>query len=254
MRLVLIQPPLRAGDSEQNCKVIESLICSVRDSILPDDVILLPEHFMSADDPKIYDSFMKHIAGRAGCVIVGGSHRRIFMDKRVNYGSVWDAKGSIIGEYTKLRPYFNESKHVSPGQLLGEVTIHKKNILILICADFWYSDIFFKTQKLPDVVLVPALSVSRKPSLEYSRSLWRNFAIQRSYEFGVYIGISDWHADSILPEYRTCGVGGFADPATADPKKLFTEIGEKNISFFDLDFNALEHFRKDRRIRGFFWK
>jgi predicted amidohydrolase len=254
MRLVLIQPSLRAGGSEENCEIIESLILSVKSSILSDDVILLPEHFISADDPETYDKFVKHLAVQTGCTIIGGSHRRLLEVKHVNYGSVWNSEGKVIGEYTKLRPYFNENKHVSPGKMLGEVEILGKNFLILICADFWYSDIFFSTKLRPDVVLVPALSVSRKPSPEYSRSLWRNFAIQRAFEFGVYIGISDWRADSYLKEYRTCGVGGFADPTSTDPAKLFTEIGEKGITFFDVETDALENFRNDRKMRGFFWK
>lgn len=254
MRIVLIQPLLRAGHSGRNCEIIESLIRSVKDSILPEDVILFPEHFISVDNAALYDSFMERMTALTGCVIVGGSHTRFLNDKRVNYGSVRDARGSVIGEYTKLRPYFNEGRHVSSGNMLGEISIQGKNFLILICADFWYSDIFFKVKQLPDVVLVPALSVSRKSSPEYSRALWRNFAIQRAFEFGVYIGISDWNTDSVLPEYRTCGVGGFADPTATARKKLFTGIDNKNVAFFDLDFDALEHFRDDRRMRGFFWR
>ena len=233
---------------------IESLVTSAKKNILPDDILLLPEHFIFTDDPETYDEFIKHIALQAGCVVVGGSHHRDYQGNRVNYGSIADATGRIICEYTKLRPYFNENEHVSPGQMLGEMEIHGKNVLVLVCADFWYSDIFFKAKKMPDVVLVPALSVSRKPMPEYSRSLWRNFAIQRAYEFGVYIGISDWKSDSFLPGYRTCGVSGFADPTSVDPDKLFMEISGEDIVSFNLDFDALEKFRDDRRMRGFFWK
>lgn len=254
MRLILIQPSFKAYDDGNNCDVIGSLLSSVKDSVSHDDVILLPEHFISADNPEVYDSFVRQLAVEAGCAVVGGSHRRSWSGKRINYGSVWNAEGNVIGEYAKLRPYFNESKHVSPGDLPGELTICGRKFLVLICADFWYSDIFFRTKSLPDVVLVPALSVSRKHSPEYSRSLWRHFAIQRSFEFGVYVGISDWNADSVLPENRTCGVGGFADPTVEEPEKIFTGIGSKNICFFNLDFDKLENFRNDRKIRGFFWK
>lgn len=111
-----------------------------------------------------------------------------------------------------------------------------------------------KATKLPDVILVPSLSVSRKPKGEYSRSLWHHLAISRAYEFGVYVGISDWGEQSTLPKYRTCGVGGFADPTLLNPDQFFQPIDEKGISIYKLNFKALESFREDRRQRGFFWK
>lgn len=254
MRLILTQPYLSARGSEENCQKIEALIGSVKNEILPDDILLLPEHFTFNNDPGVFDDFVKELAQNVGCIVIGGSHHRKFSGKQINYGLISDGKGRIMGEYTKLRPYFNEKELVSPGDRIGEFVINGKNILILICADFWYSDILLKLKNQPDLILVPALSVSRKSGPEYSRSLWKHFAIQRAYEYGVFVGISDWNDGLFTTGYRTCGVGGFADPTQIDPEKLFKQISDKNISFFDLDFDELEKFRTDRKMRGFFWK
>ena len=129
-----------------------------------------------------------------------------------------------------------------------------RRVFVLICADFWFSDLFNRAAHLPDLVLVPALSVSRKPSPDYSRALWRHLAIARAYEFGAYVGISDWGHPSELPMLATSGVGGLADPTREHPDELFRPIAESGASAFDLDFAALDAFRRDRMERGFFWK
>lgn len=254
MKIVLLQPKLGALSSEDNLRAIELLVNHAAEKVSVEDLILLPEHFTFDDNPESYIAFIRKLARTAGCTIVGGSHHRSVNGKRINIGNVIDAQGNEIGTYTKLRPYFNEQLHVVPGDHIGEVRINGKNICILICADFWYSDILLRSTELPDVVLVPSLSVSRKPEAAYSRSLWRHLAVSRAYEFGVYVGISDWSEDSSLPEYRACGVGGFADPTAVNPEKFFQPISPEGISMFNLDFNALEEFRADRRMRGFFWK
>jgi hypothetical protein len=122
----------------------------------------------------------------------------------------------------------------------------------LICADFWFADVFARAHVLPDVVLVPALSVTRKPTPDYSRRLWQHLAVARAYEFGVYVGISDWSHSSTL-SLPASGVGGLADPTTPDPDRLFTPIGTRDLAVFELDFDALAAFRGDRVNRGFFW-
>jgi predicted amidohydrolase len=254
MNLVLLQPILSAFKTQGNLKVIESLLEKIAGRIQQDDIVLLPEHFTFDDDKESYVAFLRTLARTAGCTIVGGSHHRDVNGKRINIGNVIDAHGNEIGSYEKLRPYFNEQNHVVPGERFGELRINGKNVLIVICADFWYSDILLKATVLPDIILVPSLSVSRKPAAEYSRSLWHHLAISRAYEFGVYVGISDWGEDSSLPTHRTCGVGGFANPTLVKPGEFFQPISQEGISMFTLDFNALDQFRADRRMRGFFWK
>jgi predicted amidohydrolase len=254
MRLVLLNPTLRAHDTRHNLGVIESLAEGVVGGTRPDDVLLLPEQFTFDDNKEAYAGFLGKIANIAGCTIVGGSHHREVEGKRVNTGIVFDAGGNEIATYSKLRPYFSERNIVSPGEKFGEFSINGKNFLVVICADFWYSDILLRASVLPDVILVPSLSVSRKPGAEYSRSLWHHLAIARAYEFGVFVGISDWGEDSVLPPHRTCGVGGLADPTSLDPPLFFQPVSEAGVSIFNLDFQALEEFRADRRLRGFFWK
>jgi predicted amidohydrolase len=254
MNLVLINPTLRAFDDRHNLNEIERLVTYKRIQFSPDDILLLPEHFTSNDNAESYAEYISKLAGIAGCTVVGGSHHRTLNGKRMNMGCVIDSRGTELGVYTKLRPYFNEQKHVVPGDRVGDIDINGKNFLILICADFWYSDILLNATRLPDVVLVPSLSVSRKPNADYSRTLWTHLAITRAYEFGVFVGISDWSENSRLPKNRTCGVSGLADPTQLDPEKFFTPVSQEGISFFPLDFAALNAFRDDRKMRGFFWK
>jgi predicted amidohydrolase len=143
---------------------------------------------------------------------------------------------------------------VEPGTLLGELTIEGRNLLVFICADFWFVDLLLRATRAPDLVLVPALSVTRKPSPDYSRSLWKHLAISRAYEFGTYVGISDWAHPSKLPILFTSGVGGFADPTTTDAERFFAPVGSSGVAVHELDFDALDAFRGDRVGRGFFWK
>ncbi len=254
MNLILLQPKLRAFDTPHNLNAIETLVHQSKESFSSEDVLLLPEHFTFDVDAEKYNEFIRQLAATANCTVVGGSHHRIVGTKRLNYGCVIDARGNEIGNYTKLRPYFNEQNHISPGEHFGEFCINGKNFLVMICADFWFTDLMFKTKIQPDVILVPSLSVSRKPNAGYSESLWRHTAIARAFEFGMFVGISDWSADSVLPKNRTCGVGGFANPTTIQDDNFFHSVSPLGISMFKLDFDALDEFRADRKMRGFFWK
>jgi len=209
---------------------------------------------MFEGDREKYREYIRILAKKAGCTIVGGSHHENVNGTIMIAGCVMNKEGVEIGAYSKLRPYFVELKKVTPGTRLCELDINGRKVIILICADFWYSDLLQSVLTIPDIILIPSLSVSRKPGPEYSRSLWKHLAISRAYEFGVYVGISDWNEKSVLPGYRTCGVGGFADPTQTDPDKLFTPISGEGISFFTPDFERLEAFREDRRMRGFYWK
>ena len=262
MRLILLQPVLSAPDDAGNKAAILRLLGGPlpgpggQPSLRPsaDDLLLLPEHFIFTDDPGAYDAFVAEAAALAGCTVVGGSHHRKVNGRKINYGAVVRPDGTKIAEYSKLRPYFNEQGHVGPGDSFGEFSAGGKNVLVLVCADFWYSDLVLRAKAAPDIILVPALSVSRKPDPYYSRALWRHLAVARAYEFGAYVGISDWDDASSLPKYRTSGVAGLADPVTTVPGKFFTSVDAGGATVFDLDFPAIGAFREDRRMRGFFWK
>lgn len=254
MQLILLQPTLRAFDTSFNQESIHSLLLKIKNRISNEDIVLLPEHFTFDDSVENYNKFLSVLTQEFRCSIIGGSHHRKVVEKRINTGSALDYEGNIITSYSKLRPYFNEQKHISPGDRYGEFQIGGRNILVLICADFWFADLILSASQQPDLILVPALSVSRKPDPYYAQSLWRHLAISRAYEFGVYVGISDWSADSALPQYRTCGVGGFADPTQIEDSMLFESIGDQEFLIKKIDFERLELFRQDRRTRGFYWK
>jgi predicted amidohydrolase len=254
MKLVLVQPKLAYDPAADNLAIVHSILAPHAASLEPLDVVLLPEHVVLGADKDAYEHGIGQLARALGCHVVGGSHHQQRTgDERINTGVASDPDGRIIGQYEKLRPYADERRRVHGGDALGELSIGDCRILVLICADFWFSDVFHRTHVLPDLVLVPAHSVSRKPEPNYSRALWRHLAVARAYEFGVYVGISDW-AYAVTPGFRPpSGVGGFADPTQVDAERFFTPIAG-DVSITTLDFAALDNFRNDRRSRGFFWK
>ncbi len=255
MKLVLVQPRLSYDVEADNAGVIRRILEPLSNALTGDDVVLLPEHYELRPSRSEYESEVRSLARALGCHIVGGSHHERRTDVRVNAGIVASPSGDLLARYEKLRPYAGERSLVEPGQSLGELEIAGKRVLILVCADFWFSDLFHRTTALPELVLVPAHSVTRKPAPDYSRALWRHLAVARAYEFGVYVGISDWAAEEgPLPfGLPASGVGGFADPTQIDPDALYVPIhGELQV--YELDFTALEAFRRDRYARGFFWR
>jgi hypothetical protein len=254
MRLFLTQPRLRAFDNEFNRHAVYRTLDDAKDGFGKDDILVLPEHTFFTNDAEEYLHEIRTMAAQTGCTVVGGSFHEIHDSLRRNTGAVVAADGSVLCSYDKLRPYADERQRVDPGSRLGECIIGGRRVLVLICADFWFSDLYSKVKELPELVLVPALSVTRKPSSEYSRTMWRHLAVSRAYEFGVFVGISDWAEDSVLPVHRCSGVGGFADAATTDVRAFFTPIGQQRLQIITPDFGSLDAFRSDREARGFFWK
>jgi predicted amidohydrolase len=253
MRLILVQAQL-AHDGSTNLDRIRAGLDVARIDFARDDVLLLPERFDPRVEAAPYERDVTSLARSLGCHVVGGSHHERRAGGDVNAGAIVDPSGDVVGRYEKLRPYASERPFVEPGTGLGEFTISGARVLVLICADFWFVDLFLRATRPPDVVLVPALSVTRKSSPDYSRALWRHLAISRAYEFGAYVGVSDWAYPSELPIHFSAGAGGFADPTALDPEKFFSPIGETGVAVHELDFAALEAFRQDRIARGFFWK
>jgi predicted amidohydrolase len=254
MRVILVQPQLRFGAEADNLTTIRAALDEAQVRCALDDILLLPESF---DPGRAHDRYRRDVAALAvqlGCHVVGGSHREPLRDGSVNAGLAFDPRGNVIGRYEKLRPYASERNHVRAGTALGELTIAGHTVLVLICADFWFADLFQRATRVPDLLLVPALSVTRKPTPEYARALWRHLAVARAYEFGVYVGISDWGYPSQLPLQFACGVGGFADPTTAAPERLFSPIGQRSVAVHPIDFSTLADFRLDRAARGFLWQ
>jgi predicted amidohydrolase len=254
MRLVLVQPQLGFGSASENLDRVRQALESSAVRPATDDVVLLPERVHPGHSAEEYRRDLAELAGVLGCVVVGGSQHEARGDRVLNAGVAVDARGNVLGSYEKIRPYAVERQHVSPGTGPGELVIHGRRFLVLICADFWFSDLFTRAQRLPDVILVPALSVSRKAKPDYSRAMWRHLATARAYEFGAFVGVSDWGHPSELPMLAASGVAGFADPSRLEPDELFRALGDSAARAFELDFEALDAFRKDRMERGFFWQ
>jgi predicted amidohydrolase len=253
MKLLLVQPELAYDPTADNAGVVERLVLPFASSLGPDDVVLLPEHFDLRESREVYEAGISSLARKLGCHVVGGSHHEQRGSERVNSGVVADGSGRVVLTYEKLRPYAEERSRVREGGHFGELTIGGRSVLVLICADFWFSDVIHRASTLPDVILVPALSVSRKPSPAYSRALWEHLAVARAYEFGAYVGVSDWAHISVPGLSTPSGVGGLADPTTAEAMSLYRPIGAP-ARLYELDFAALDAFRADRTSRGFFWK
>jgi predicted amidohydrolase len=253
-KLILVQPELSYAPGMGNLTTLMQLLDAHKSALAPGDIVLLPEHTVIESSRDLYVHGMCELARQLGCHVVGGSHHQARGATKVNAGAVCDARGQVIAEYEKLRPYASERQRVEEGSLLGELNIGELRVLILICADFWFSDVFVRAKALPDLVLVPAHSVSRKPEPNYSRSLWRHLSVARAYEFGVYVGVSDWAHVRVPGMLAPSGVAGFADPTTLLDGDLFRPLSDHNVQSFELDLNKLQAFRADRRARGFFWK
>lgn len=258
MRLVLVQPTLsfslREDGSPDNLHRIRRLLDTAQTSFTSDDILLLPEHYEPRGERELYVEGVQQLARDYGLCVVGGSQHEQRGDHAVNAGVAVDAAGNVAGHYEKLRPYAAERARAVPGTRLGELELAGARLLVLICADFWFADLFQRAKQLPDLVLVPALSVSRKPTPDYSRSLWRHMAVARAYELGCFMGVSDWAHASELPMLTSSGVGGFADPTGTDPEGFFTPIPESGLLIVDVSLQRLRAFREDRLARGFFWK
>jgi predicted amidohydrolase len=252
MKLVLIQPRLGADPALDNFREMRRLIDGARLALAPEDIVVLPER-CDERPGDAYRGAAEALARELGCNLVAGSRHVDAGELRVNAGVALGPSGELIGEYEKLRPYSAELGAVRPGRQLGELRIAGCRVLVLICADFWFSDMFERCQHPPDLVLVPALSVTRHTS-QYARELWRHLSIARAYEFGTYVGVSDWAEGSNTGSLAVAGAAGFANPTETEPSRFFTPAPQGGLLVVDVDLAALAAFRRDRAARGFFWR
>jgi len=253
VRIVLTQPTLSAAGSVDPRAVLRRQASELAGQLSKDDILLLPEHWDPHHDRDAFVGFVQELARTAGCHVVGGSQHEDRGDRFVNAGVVVDSAGGVVGTYEKQRPYALERSKVSPGAASGEVVIAGRNVSVMVCADLWFSDLFERLRTPSDVLLVAALSVTRHATRDYSASLWRHLAICRAYEFGTFVGVADWSARSDLGALKAAGVAGLANPTVDDPERFFSPVAG-DLGIFDLDFDALDAFRRDRRTRGFYWR
>lgn len=252
MKIILTQLHRAATGSDQLGHALAQLEGLRSEELAPDDIVVLPELVcdQATDDSfHQYQDRMSDYARQLNCHIVAGSGLKLRNDGGVrNAGIVCDATGAVRAHYEKTKLYSAERDRVESGIGPQDLIINGLRARIFICADFFYSDFF--RQPVPDILLIAALSASRKTSPHYSQSLWRHTAISRAYETGAFVGISDW---AFNPEKRptASGVAGFADPTTDDPTRFFSSVGEDPWAVFRVDLAALQAVRRDREAQGF---
>jgi hypothetical protein len=122
-------------------------------------------------------------------------------------------------------------------------------VLVVICADFFHASLF--AGQTPDIVAVPAFSVTRLADPRPARTVWRHMAAARSYELGAYVAISDWSRGARQAEADSSAVAGLAQPFPSQRGSYFAAVGGRQIAAFELDFRALDAVHDDRRQLGF---
>ncbi|MEU6714850.1 carbon-nitrogen hydrolase family protein [Nonomuraea sp. NPDC046802] len=242
MKILLVQPPHWSPDGHANFDAIERIVPTGAG-----EVLLLPELAGSSMSRPDYLSRVRSLAEGTGMAVVGGSH----YDGAVNRGAVFDAGGSLLSEYDKVHPYGVElSSGIVPGRPGPGFELHGRRLLVLLCADLWYSASLAGRDGL-DAVLVPAFSVTRWDGPAPARELWQHMSVARAYEFMTYVAVSDWHHETTYQGRPCAGVTGLANPCPRTRSGFFTGPPELPVSAHDLDFARLDAFRRDRADRGF---
>lgn len=253
MKLFLTQLRARSNDARENFRAVAKLIGRSRHHLSREDMLVLPELIGGDSDRKDYEQLTIDLAQRIGCHVVGGTHHHTNRGATINSGIVADSRRTIIAAYDKLRPYGIEGAlGVVPGTAVGQFEILGCRVLILVCADFWYSDVFIRQiRPRPDLIIVPTFSISRRSSPRVARSLWRSMAIARASEFSVYVGISDWAYPCEYHGSKSCSVAGLANPRPTDGKGFFDRMGDRALVKYEIDLPRLRELRRHRNEQTF---
>lgn len=251
MRVVLTQPNVRMRDGS-DFAYIAGLLQARRFRGQPNDVIVLPELVGEGCSTPDYIAAVTELAGRFGCHVVGGSHFADLGGKIVNQGIVVDRHGTILTQYEKANPYGGERDFSVAGSRAGaRFRIGDVECFVLVCADFWHTEAYANLGVPPEIIFVPAFSVSRKSSPDMARARWRHAMIARAFEQAAYIAVSDW-AYPVGKEVRpSSGVAGLAHPDPARTSDLLRALGKKEVRVFNIDPDAGRLLRADQKSRGF---
>ena len=253
MKVFLTQLRPYGHDFGKNLDLIKRQIDKARLEFSSEDILLLPELFGCDSDKTLYENSVSELARNLPLHLVSGSHHEERGSGRVNCGFVVDPTGEILSRYEKLRPYGIESKlGVVPGKLAGQFDIDGCRVLVLICADFWYSEVFLsQLNPRPDLILVPTFSISSRAAPLAARSLWRSMAVSRAYEFSAYVGISDWAYPCQYHALKSSSVAGLADPRPRHHDGFFSELGRSPIQGFAIDIPRIRALRQHRSNHAF---
>jgi predicted amidohydrolase len=253
MKIFLTQLRVRSEDAGENFRSVAKLIERSRLGPSHEDILVLPELIGGESEQKNYERLTIDLARAIGCHVVAGTNHHTRRGKMVNAGVVADPQGGIVTAYDKLRPYGIEAQlGVGPGTAVGQFEVLGCRVLVLVCADFWYSDVLVRRiSPRPDLILVPTFSISRRSSPWVARSLWRSMAIARAYEFSVYVGISDWAYPCDYHGLRSSSVAGLADPRPRGSNGFFTRIGDRSLVAHAIDLPRLRELRQYRNEHAF---
>jgi predicted amidohydrolase len=250
MKVLLTQLRRRSADARENFRGVVKVIERSRLSVSRDDILLLPELIGGELARPEYERLTSELGRAIGCHVVSGTNHHTRRGKTINSGVVSDPQGRIVTSYDKLRPYSIEG--AASGTAVGQFEIRGCRILVLVCADFWYSDVFLgHIAPRPDLILVPTFSISRRSSPRVARSLWRSMAIARAYEFSVYVGISDWAHPCEYHGLRSSSVAGLANARPTNGNGFFTSMGERSLMAFAIDLPRLRELRQHRSQHAF---
>ena len=253
MKLFLTQPGSYSHNVRNNFARVKRLLVPLRSNLKSNDVLLLPELIGGESNRDEYNGLATNLARDFECYVVAGSHHEHRDRAHFNCGAVANPNGKIICRYEKLRPYGIESQlGIIPGSLTGQFEVDGCRLLILICADFWYSEVFLsRLEPRPDVILVPTFSISSRATPRAAKSLWKSMAISRAYEFGVYVGISDWAYPSDYYGLKSSSVAGLADPRPHSHNGFFLSLGQRRIEHYPINVERVRELRQYRLTHAF---
>ncbi|KUP09501.1 hydrolase [Bacillus coahuilensis m2-6] len=117
------------------------------------DVVVLPElwttgydlsriHEIGDKDGREVDSFLSTLAKTYSTNIVGGSFANITDDGVLNTLRVYDSKGTIIHEYSKVHLFqlMNEHQYLTPGSEGGNFSLSNFKSAVSICYDIRFPE------------------------------------------------------------------------------------------------------------------
>jgi predicted amidohydrolase len=216
------------------------------------DVIVLPELVGEGYTPGDYGRAIADMARGFGCHVVGGSQFAQVDGVSVNGGIVVDPSGDTIATYNKANPYGREREISQRGGRAGaSFRIGGVECFVTVCADFWHAETYRQLDTQPEIIFVPAFSVSRKSSPDLARARWRHAMIARAFEQAAFIAVSDWAYPVSGGEHPSSGVAGLAHPDPASVTHLLRGLGRSQTGIFDIDFEAGRKLRADQQSRGF---
>jgi predicted amidohydrolase len=252
LRLILTQPALQFSEHHSRIRDIIPALDRAKTALGSADILVLPELIAGSADRSEYLSDVRSLSENTGAWVVGGSHYWRDADRIVNCGIVANPRGQVVATYEKSHPYDQESHDgVTPGNGGAFFEVNGVRCFVLICADFWYASSFNACEVRPDIVIVPAFSVSQRPIPALARARWKHAAIARAYEFMTFIAISDWASPVAYRGRASSGVGGLAHPNPAEVTGLFQSLGRSRLRAFELDIGALDDLRVNRDERRF---